>query len=196
MGYQIKPKLTVASNLPSVENGSMIGTTDSGDLYIDADGKRVKITDVITGTLSSIMDTVAPLPNKLYFATDTHQLLQASYSNNTLNWLVLNSGSGSGSSAAGDWGTKAVTANGKKSVIATPSITNDDNDGIRGNGAVDLQMYRNNSYQIASGMSSFVVGRCNSANGDFATAIGAENKASGKYSTVFGCQNTASGKYL
>lgn len=194
MGYQIKPKLTVASNLPTVENGSMIGTTDSGDLYIDVDGKRVKITDVITGTLSSIMDTVAPLPNKLYFATDTHQLLQACYSNNTLSWVVLNSGSGGGSSGTGDWGTRAVTADNKTSIRAVPNITMDSNNYVRGNGSVDLQMFRNDSSQIASGMSSFLAGRYSSAKGSFSFACGNNNQANAECSTVFGNQNISSGK--
>lgn len=91
-----KPKLTVSSNLPStVDNGSLIVTTDTGDLYVDAGGNRIKISDVINGTYASITALESPLAGKLYFATDTHQLLQATYSGNTVVWTVLN-GSSSG----------------------------------------------------------------------------------------------------
>lgn len=79
------PKTAVASSLPAVANGSLIATTDTGDLYVDAGGERIKLTDVITGTYAAITALLAPLTGKLYFATDTHQLLQ--YSGGA--WTVL-----------------------------------------------------------------------------------------------------------
>lgn len=184
-----KPITTVASGLPAVVNGNIIATTDTGDLYVDAGGSRIKLTDVITGTYSSITGLLAPLTNKLYFATDTHQLLQ--YSNGS--WTVLNSGDGG--SVSGDWGTRTVTANEKTSIRAVPNITMDSNNYVRGNGAVDLQMFRNDSRQIASGMSSFLAGRYSSANGSFSFACGNNNQANAECSTVFGNQNISSGKY-
>ncbi len=190
---EFKPKTTVASSLPAVVNGSLIATTDTGDLYVDSGNRRIKLTDVITGTYSEIKALNAPLPGKLYFATDTHKLLQAVYSGNRVTWTELNSSSGGGST--GDWGTKVVTENEKTSIIAIPNITNDDNDRVRGNGAVDLQMFRNNPTQVARGMSSFVAGRYSSANGSFAFSFGEHNRASANYSAVFGESNNASGKH-
>lgn len=186
-----KPITTIASNLPNVVNGNLITTLDTGDMYVDSGGKRTKIADVITGTYADITSLLAPLTNKVYLATDTHQLLQ--YSGGS--WTVLNSGSGGGSSGTGDWGTKAVNVNENRSIIATQSITGDSNEGIRGNGAVDLQMYRTSPHHYAKGMSSFVAGRSNSANGAFGFAFGEFNRASAHYSTVFGESNIASGKH-
>ena len=74
------PKTTIASNLPDIANGSLIATTDTGDLYVDSGGSRIKLTDVITGTYNDIIALDAPLTGKLYFATDNHKLLQASSS--------------------------------------------------------------------------------------------------------------------
>ena len=91
MSYPVKPKLTIASNLPAVEDGSVVATTDTGELFIDANGVRTKLTDVIVGTYSGIINLIAPLRNKIYFATDTNQLLQASYGRGgTLTWKILN----------------------------------------------------------------------------------------------------------
>lgn len=185
----IRTPASALTNVPIVD-GQIITVYDTGEMYVDKGSVRQRLSDVIADTYANIVSLLAPLNGKIYFATDTHQLLQ--YSGGS--WVILNDGGGGGS-VVGDWGTRTVTANEKTSIRAVPNITMDSNNYVRGNGAVDLQMFRNDSRQIASGMSSFVVGRYNSANGDFATAIGEENNASGKYSTVFGYQNTASGKH-
>ena len=91
-----KPITTVASGLPAVVNGNIIATTDTGDLYVDAGGSRIKLTDVITGTYAAITGLIAPLINKLYFATDTHKLLQASYNNGEVVWHELGNSGTSG----------------------------------------------------------------------------------------------------
>ncbi len=84
------PKRTIASRMPGVSDGNLVVAKDTGDLYIDVEDngvvKRVKLSDVITGTYASIMSVLAPLTGKIYFATDTHELLQ--YSNGE--WTVLN----------------------------------------------------------------------------------------------------------
>ena len=86
-----KPVQTTGSNLPnaSVVDGQFVVTTDRGEAYIDTSSGRIRIADVITGTYSSITSNLAPLLNKLYFATDTHQLLQAVSNNNTLSWVQV-----------------------------------------------------------------------------------------------------------
>lgn len=84
-----KPVQTTGSNLPnaSVVDGQFVVATDRGEAYVDTPSGRVRIADVITGTYSSITSNLAPLLNKLYFATDTHQLLQAVSHNNSLAWV-------------------------------------------------------------------------------------------------------------
>lgn len=84
------PKRAVASSMPGVSDGSLVVAKDTGDLYVDVEDngvvKRVKLSDIITGTYDSITSVLAPLTGKIYFATDTHELLQ--YSNGA--WTVLN----------------------------------------------------------------------------------------------------------
>lgn len=65
----------------------------------------------------------------------------------------------------------------------------------RGNGAVDLQVNRNNAAQVASGGYSFISGMANKANNAFTTVNGAYNTAAGLGATVSGYGNTANGDY-
>ena len=56
------------------ENGSMIVATDTGELYVDYNGARMRIGDVITlETEAQRLATLAPLP-KLYYVTETGKL--------------------------------------------------------------------------------------------------------------------------
>jgi hypothetical protein len=65
----------------------------------------------------------------------------------------------------------------------------------RGANAADLQSDRNGASQVASGASSFVVGRRNTASSTYSCAIGDTNVASGTASNATGGMNTASGPY-
>ena len=148
-----KPKTTVASNLPAVENGSLIATTDTGDLYVDSGNKRIKLTDVIIGTYSGIRNLLAPLSNKIYFATDTHQLLH--YSGGS--WTVLNSSSGSGEGNGGTqiYGSPRALIT-RADLGAGSSVVNDNE---RGYASVDLQAQRADENDFAKGDFSFLYGR-------------------------------------
>lgn len=84
MGDPFVPYAVLESQLSSVPivNGQWIVATDTKAAYHDSGNSRNRISDVILDTYSNIMsNTVTPLPsvNKIYFATDTHQLLQATY---------------------------------------------------------------------------------------------------------------------
>ena len=58
----------------SFENGSMIVATDTGELYVDYNGARMRIGDVITlETEAQRLATLAPLP-KLYWVAETGKL--------------------------------------------------------------------------------------------------------------------------
>ena len=58
----------------SFENGSMIVATDTGELYVDYNGARMRIGDVFTlETEAQRLSTLAPLP-KLYYVTETGKL--------------------------------------------------------------------------------------------------------------------------
>lgn len=185
----IRTPASALTNVPIVD-GQIITVYDTGEMYVDKGSVRQRLSDVIADTYANIVSLLAPLNGKIYFATDTHQLLQ--YSGGS--WVILNDGGGGGS-VVGDWGTRAVTANEKTSIRAVPNITMDSNNYVRGNGAVDLQMFRNDSRQIASGMSSFLAGRYSSAKGSFAFAYGNNNQANAEHATVFGSQNISSGKH-
>ena len=61
------------SNEP-FSNGSLIAATDTGELYVDYNGARMRIGDVITlETEAQRIATLAPLP-KLYYVTETGKL--------------------------------------------------------------------------------------------------------------------------
>lgn len=61
------------SNEP-FSNGSLIAATDTGELYVDYNGARMRIGDVITlETEAQRLATLAPLP-KLYYVTETGKL--------------------------------------------------------------------------------------------------------------------------
>ncbi|MBR5433104.1 MAG: hypothetical protein IK117_01550 [Bacteroidales bacterium] len=188
------PIRTTANNLINIPivDGQIVAVYDTGEIYIDKGNSRQRYSDVYFGTYSEITGLLAPLAGKLYFATDTHKLLQAVYSGSHVTWQELNSSSGGGTT--GDWGTKVVVENGKTSIQAVPNITHAES-GVRGNGAVDLQMFHNNIHDVASGMSSFAIGRYNSAKGNYSNVFGSNNNAKGDYSTIFGGENTTSGQY-
>jgi hypothetical protein len=63
----------------------------------------------------------------------------------------------------------------------------------RGNGAVDLQTYRSNATQVASGSSSVAIGSNNTSSSNTSVAIGYNNNSSGTYSIAIGGGNASSG---
>lgn len=91
-----KPVITTSQYLSNVSklDGQLVAVYDTLDLYIDRQinqntVQRIKYSDVICDTYNNITGLLSTLPNKIYFATDTHQLLQR-YNNE---WVVLNGGS-------------------------------------------------------------------------------------------------------
>ena len=70
------PKARNANAIPNepFSNGSLIAATDTGELYVDYNGARMRIGDVITlETEAQRIATLAPLP-KLYYVTETGKL--------------------------------------------------------------------------------------------------------------------------
>lgn len=98
MGNKFVPGITTKGQLNSISivNGQLLATSDTLELFIDNGGVRNKYSDIVFGTYSSITNNLTPLTGKIYFATDTHQLLQAYYNGNTLTWTTLGGGSGTG----------------------------------------------------------------------------------------------------
>lgn len=73
---QFIPKARNANAIPNepFSNGSLIAATDTGELYVDYNGARMRIGDVITlETEAQRLSTLAPLP-KLYYVTETGKL--------------------------------------------------------------------------------------------------------------------------
>ena len=64
-------------------------TKDTEELFIDIDGKRIKISDFVPLTEDIIRAIEVPLPNKLYIAIDTHRLLY--FDAEKLEWMVVGS---------------------------------------------------------------------------------------------------------
>jgi hypothetical protein len=65
----------------------------------------------------------------------------------------------------------------------------------RASGAVDLQTYRSNAIQVASGIYSVALGASNNASGFASVALGYNNTASNNYSVAIGAYTNASGYY-
>lgn len=73
---QFIPKARNANAIPGepFSNGSLIAAMDTGELYVDYNGARMRIGDVITlETESQRLATLAPLP-KLYWVAETSKL--------------------------------------------------------------------------------------------------------------------------
>lgn len=81
--------LSSALDSTPVKNDTIRITTDTGEMYVDFEGKREKISDIIRGmTESEIRNLLAPLP-KFYYASDTRKILYYD-----TDWRVLNEGGG------------------------------------------------------------------------------------------------------
>lgn len=63
---------------------------------------------------------------------------------------------------------------------------------VRGDGAVDLQIYRTAANQVAAGANSFAAGMTNRAAQQSSIALGQYNNAAGSYSLALGGSNTTS----
>lgn len=81
------PKARNANAIPDepYSNGSLIAATDTGELYVDYNGARMRIGDVITlDTEAQRLATLAPLP-KLYWVAETGKLWRF-----TDDWVCIN----------------------------------------------------------------------------------------------------------
>lgn len=154
-----KPILTTSAKLASVAvvDGQIIAVTDTGELYVDRTGARQKYSDIVIDTYQHIISTLAPYTGKLYFAYDTHQLLQ--YSDGS--WQVLNSGGGGGGDGGGTYVYGSPQALVTRANLGVGSVTINDN--LRGYASVDFQAQRLDENDFAKGDFSFLYGQ-NSAN--------------------------------
>lgn len=87
----------VKSNLgtTAIHNGKIRFTTDTGELFVDDDNKRVQINDVIKGyTQSEIEALQNPLSTKFYFSSDTHLFMY--YANNEWSHIAVEAESAAG----------------------------------------------------------------------------------------------------
>lgn len=81
--------LTDSSNSKYVpyKDGMLSFATDTGNLYIDCNNKRIEITDVITlETESNRTSILAPITNKFYFVKATNLL----YRYDGSSWITIN----------------------------------------------------------------------------------------------------------
>lgn len=125
----------LASSIEStpIEEGKIRFTTDTNQLFIDADGVRHEISDVIRGyTEAEIKSLLAPLP-KLYLSSDTHKFLV--YASGE--WIPVGKNEWVGTKAEFD----VALANGEILEDMTVYITDD----YTGDGA-DLSIYATNEY--------------------------------------------------
>lgn len=90
----VATKGQLIQGLQGIQSGWLVVTSDTRELYVYLNGAPQKYSDVELGTYSSLTSDLTPLTNKLYFATDTHQLLQVYYESgsSTPTWKVLNAG--------------------------------------------------------------------------------------------------------
>ena len=125
----------VASSLESipVENGKVRFTTDTNQLFIDMDGERHELSDIIRGyNESEIKSLLAPLP-KLYLSSDTHKFFV--YASGE--WIVVGKNEWIGTKAE----FEAAVSNGEIAEGMTVYITDD----YTGDGA-DLSLYATTEY--------------------------------------------------
>ena len=88
-----KPALSTSSSFnpatTALNEGALTVLTDTQDIYLDTDDIRIKLSDVVTGTYAAITSQPNPVLGKIYFAVDTHQLLQAYIDNSSVVWHEL-----------------------------------------------------------------------------------------------------------
>ena len=98
-----------------------------------------------------------------------------------------------GGGGSGNAGTKIVTAEDKTSLQAVTNLSPNYSGGTRGNGAVDLQQYRDHNGTIADGDYSVAMGSSNTASGNYSVAIGFGNMINGSYDVAMGYNNYTGG---
>ena len=106
-----KPAFSTSSSFnpatTALNEGALTVLTDTQDLYVDTDDIRIKVSDIVTGTYNSIVGLVAPLQNKIYFATDTKMIWLDAYVTKTdtnekvLDRLLMGNGTGGGGGNTG-----------------------------------------------------------------------------------------------
>ena len=88
-----KPALSTSSSFnpatTALNEGALTVLTDTQDIYLDTDDIRIKLSDVVTGTYAAITSQPNPVLGKIYFAVDTHQLLQAYMDSSSVVWHEL-----------------------------------------------------------------------------------------------------------
>ena len=100
-------------NLPTIEDGKLRFTTDTGRLFLDNNNTRIEFSDFVKDkTKAQILELENPLP-KFYLATDTHEL----YFYNGV-WQTINSS------------TVSYAANAGTSVVSNDSINNISRNGL------------------------------------------------------------------
>lgn len=79
-----------------IDNGTFKVATDTKQLFVDLDGERIELSDIVTGlTESEILDIWAPLP-KVYLSSDTNKLYHYTQSG----WAVVNKNEFTGTRSA------------------------------------------------------------------------------------------------
>lgn len=171
----VRTNANALSAVPIVD-GQIIAVYDTKELYLDKGNNRQKYSDIIFDTYSNIITLIAPLSNKIYYATDTNKLLK--YSNGF--WIILNDG-GSGS---GDGGTYVY---GSPQALITKANSNSPivNDNTRGYLSVDFQSERESSEEYSKGDYSFLFGKnsSNIANSGYAFGSGTRFDVNGAIQT-------------
>lgn len=119
-----------------IDNGTFKVATDTKQLFVDLDGERIELSDIVTGlTESEILDIWAPLP-KVYLSSDTNKLYHYTQSG----WAVVNKNEFTGTRSA----VLQAIEDGVIQEGATVYITDD----YTGDGA-DLSIYC--TYEYANG---------------------------------------------
>lgn len=77
MSERINPKwrrgIKESVNETEIKDGNILVTTDTGELFVDIDGKRVQVTDIAITTKEAIENGTAPISN-FCFAEDTNEM--------------------------------------------------------------------------------------------------------------------------
>lgn len=191
----LKAKKGIEANLDNVieQEGQLLYTTDTNELYIDAQPKKYivtkdtavneektyyrKITDSNNNYIYEIVTDISTID----FSTENFYEFD-----NTLqrNKLTINN-------SIKEMGEKEVAISKTETIIADPRgiIMNDTRERTYNvNGTVA-------SGNIATNWDTLAIGRYNTASGDTAIASGSRTVASGDCSIATGFKNTASGEY-
>lgn len=161
--YGTSEKLNHATEAPAIQNGNVYITTDSQEMKVDIDGKRLTISDFMSVSAAEL-DTVAVYDNLFYYVTDTKTIVK--YAGEDKDGKRIWEGINNTDQIAG-MNTRLITAEGEIGALQTADI--DLNDRIDGLNATHIET--TDEITVTTAVGNYAVGSKINKDTDLQTLI-------------------------